>query len=131
MQLASTPTPTPTLTTQINYGINQHISATSNTSWRIPMAVQLIPGGFLAIGSLLLRESPNFLLRHGKEDKALDNLSYLRMLPKDHHYIQEEVGFIKARMEDELLMSTGHSGVSGYLRGAFKELSAKHMRHRL
>ena len=93
--------------------------------------MQLVPGGLLAVGSLFLRESPALLLRRGKDDQALENLSYLRMLPKDHHYIQEEVAMIKARMEDELLMSGGKTGVAGYLSGALTELRAKHMRHRV
>lgn len=53
------------------------------------------------------------------------------MLPADHIYIQEEVGFVKARMEEELEMSRGETGITGYLRGAFRELKIKHMRHRL
>ncbi len=53
------------------------------------------------------------------------------MIPADHEYIQEEVGLIKAKLDEEFAMSGGQMGLSGYLKGAFKELSASHMRHRL
>jgi hypothetical protein len=100
-------------------------------SFRIPMAVQLIPIGLLAIGSIFLKESPAWLLRQGREEQAYQNLEYLRMVPRDHIYIQEEVGFVKAKLEDELEMSGGRTGIKGYLYGAFKELSIASMRHRL
>ena len=115
----------------INYGITQHIKATSTATFRIPMAVQLIPGGLLLVGAIFLRESPAWLIRSGREDLALNNLEYLRMIPRDHVYIQEEVGFITARMEEERQMSNGATGLRGYLQGAWQELSIKSMRHRV
>ena len=95
------------------------------------MAVQLIPGGLLLIGSFILRESPALLLRQGKDEQALKNLSYLRMLPQDHQYIQEEVAIAHAKIAEELRMSGGKTGIVAYLKGASKELSQKHMRHRM
>jgi hypothetical protein len=80
---------------------------------------------------LFLCESPPWLLRKGREEQALANLEYLRCLPSDHIYIQEEVAMIKAKLEEELEMSNGRSGIRGYLYGALKELRVKHMRHRL
>lgn len=55
----------------------------------------------------------------------------MRMLSADHRYIQEEVAFVKARMEDELVMSEGRTGLRGYLSGPFREIRVKHMRHRV
>jgi hypothetical protein len=37
----------------------------------------------------------------------------------------------KAKLEEELEMSQGRTGIKAYLTGAFKELAVKHMRHRL
>jgi len=116
----------------INYGINQHINVNSSTSWRLPMAVQLIPGGLLFLGSFLLRESPFHLFRKGQEERAIANLTYLRNLPADHVYILEEISMARAKLEDELAMAGGKTGVKGYLSGAFKELlTVKDMRHRV
>lgn len=87
--------------------------------------------GLLGIGSLFIRESPAWLLRQGRDEQALQNLEYLRNIPRDHRYIQEEVGMTKAKLEEELEMSQGKTGIKAYLSGAFKELAIKHMRHRL
>lgn len=95
------------------------------------MAIQLIPGGFLAIGSLFLRESPALLLRKGQEEKAMRNLTYLRMLPADHPYILEEVAIHRARIIEEQELAGDRGGVSGYLLGAIRELKIKHIRHRV
>ncbi|GFZ46100.1 Quinate transporter [Saitozyma sp. JCM 24511] len=115
----------------INYGINQHISATSIASFRIPMAVQLIPGGMLALGSIFICESPALLLRRGKDELAMKNLMYLRRLPADHQYMREEVAMIRARMEEENALSGGQGGVVGYVKGGLRELKIKSIRHRV
>jgi hypothetical protein len=70
-------------------------------------------------------------LRQGRDGEALANLEHLRQIPRDHRYIQEEVGMTKAKLEEELEMSQGRTGIKAYLTGAFKELAVKHMRHRL
>ena len=95
------------------------------------MAIQLIPGGLLAIGTFFLCESPALLLRRGKDTEAMRNLTYLRKLPAEHRYIREEVGMIMARIEEERDLSGGKTGLVGYLKGAMKELNIRHIRHRL
>lgn len=68
----------------INYGINQHMDVTSTASWRVPMAVQLIPAGFLFIGGFFLHESPLWLMRKGREEQATKVLEAVRKLPQTH-----------------------------------------------
>lgn len=70
----------------INYGVSnsKSIKATSVLSWRLPMAVQLIPGGIFLIGCFIIKESPAWLYRKGRSEQALRNLSYLRSLPAEH-----------------------------------------------
>ena len=68
----------------INYGINQNMSVTSATSWRLPMAVQLIPAVPLFVCGFLLHESPLWLLRKGKIEQAHKTLEQLRQIPADH-----------------------------------------------
>lgn len=68
----------------INYGINQNMNVNSSASWRVPMAVQIIPCGLLLIGGFLLHESPLWLFRKGHDEKALQALEALRKLPRDH-----------------------------------------------
>ncbi len=47
------------------------------------MAVQLIPGGILAIGTIFLNESPQYLIRKDRREEGIRNLCYLRNLPED------------------------------------------------
>ena len=68
----------------INYGINHTMPATTSASWRTPMAVQLIPAVPLFICGFLLHESPLWLLRKGKDDKACKALEDLRQIPAGH-----------------------------------------------
>ncbi|KAK7983440.1 quinate permease [Apiospora arundinis] len=82
----------------INYGVNTTMRP-SHTQWIIPFAVQLIPGGLLAMGALWLRESPRWLFSKGKRDQAMDNLCWIRDLPRDDVYIIEEVNYIDEDLE--------------------------------
>lgn len=47
----------------INYGVSLHVRPTS-MQWRIPFAMQLIPGGLLIVGMFFLPESPRFVFSH-------------------------------------------------------------------
>lgn len=100
-------------------------------TFRIPMAIQLIPGGALALGTLILRESPTLLWRKGKKEQAVKNLCYLRQLPADHQYMLEEFGRIEARLEEEERLSGGQTGWVALLRGSTAELKTSSMRYRL
>ncbi|BEI98795.1 hypothetical protein CcaverHIS631_0310940 [Cutaneotrichosporon cavernicola] len=115
----------------INYGITSHMDVTSNTSWRVAMAVQLIPGGMLAVGSVVLKESPGWLLRQGREDEAMTILSYVRQLPEDHEYIQQEVAMMRVVIDEERKFAGGKRGMLPYLRAFAKELQVPDMRHRM
>ncbi|CZT05917.1 probable plastidic glucose transporter 4 [Rhynchosporium agropyri] len=85
----------------INYGINKTMPH-STTSWIIPFAVQLIPSGLLLIGAFWLRESPRWLMTKGKREQAIRNLCWIRSLPEDDLYIQEEVYAIDANIESQM-----------------------------
>lgn len=85
----------------INYGITQNMSATSSTSWRVPMAVQLIPGCILLVGGFFLHESPLWLMRKERHAEAHQALETLRKLPIEHEYLQQEVRLIQNRLNEE------------------------------
>lgn len=82
----------------INYGVDQTLPPT-HEQWLIPFAVQLIPAGLLFIGIFVIRESPRWLFTRGKREQAIKNLCWLRNLPEDHIYIQEEVHQIDQAIE--------------------------------
>lgn len=68
----------------VNYGINKNMNVKSSLSWRIPMAIQLIPAAILLAGGFFLHESPLWLMRKGRETEAKEALVQLRHLPVEH-----------------------------------------------
>ncbi|KAF8706957.1 hypothetical protein AX14_013755 [Amanita brunnescens Koide BX004] len=56
-------------------------SLPGSPSWRIPLAIQLIPGIILAIGCIYLPPSPRLLVLQGRYDEALQSLARLRAVP--------------------------------------------------
>ncbi|ODN98151.1 hypothetical protein I350_07794 [Cryptococcus amylolentus CBS 6273] len=115
----------------VNYGVSQHIDLASNVSWRLPMGIQLIPAGILMAGTFFLRESPLFYMKKDEDEKALEVLTYLRKLPADHPYIQEEISLYRERILHERAVVSGKPGLWGYLRGAGREVVLKGIRNRM
>lgn len=89
-----------------------------------------VAGGILAVGSVVLKESPGWLLRKGREAQALQVLSYIRKLPSNAQYIQEEVALLRKVIEEERQIAGDQTGVWAYLRGAVKELRIPSIRFR-
>ncbi|KAH6722544.1 putative glucose transporter rco-3 [Leptodontidium sp. MPI-SDFR-AT-0119] len=84
-------------------------------SYRIPIAVQFAWSLILIIGMLILPETPRFLIKQGKPEKAAISLAKIRRLPIDHAAIQDELGEIQANHEYEL--SLGKSSYIDCFRG--------------
>lgn len=117
----------------INYGIVHNMDRSKSMAWRIPMAVQLIPAGLLAIMIPLLKESPTWLLKRGREDEARQIYSYFRNLPENHEYIQQEIQFVKNDIVQERAALVGgekHASFGALVKAAAKEGSMKGMRNR-
>jgi sugar porter (SP) family MFS transporter len=115
----------------INYGIVHNIDPSSSTAWRIPMGVQLIPAGLLALGIPFLRESPTWLLKKGREEQAYSVLSYYRALPADHTYIAQDVAHIQSQIEGERAVIGGaRPTFTSFVKSALRESCMKGMRNR-
>jgi hypothetical protein len=116
----------------INYGIIHTIDPASSTSWRIPMGVQLVPAGMLAIGIPFLKESPVWLLKRGRDEDARQAYSYIRCLPSDHEYIAQDVEFVKHEIESErrIAADSGRPSFKNFLKDASRESLMKGMRNR-
>jgi sugar porter (SP) family MFS transporter len=84
-------------------------------SYRIPIAVQFAWSLVLIIGMLILPETPRFLIKQDKPEKAAKSLAKIRRLPIDHAAIQDELGEIQANHEYEL--SLGKSSYIDCFRG--------------
>ncbi len=120
------------------------------------MAVQLIPGVILMFGCFLLKESPQFLIKAGKEEEAIKNLTWLRNLPAMNHCelpqsyhissslplteicialfidIQEEIEMIQSRLDEERAVAgTSDVGIWAYTKGALREVAQPGVRNRM
>ncbi|EUC61117.1 sugar porter (SP) family MFS transporter [Rhizoctonia solani AG-3 Rhs1AP] len=109
----------------INFGISEHIPYGSK-QWHIPVAIQLIPGGLLLAASVFLRETPRWLYRQKRLNEAIVNLSWMRNLPADHPYVQDEIQGIRAQFERET-----QGGNNEGLTAKLKELGKPGIRNRL
>lgn len=57
-------------------------------------------------------------------------LSYIRNLPSDAQYIQEEIALLRTVIEEERTIAGDQNGVWAYLRGAIRELRVPSIRFR-
>ncbi|KAL7279134.1 general substrate transporter [Trametes coccinea BRFM310] len=84
----------------IDYGTN-YIGGTGSTqseaSWRVALALQLVPAIILGVGILWMPFSPRWLVNNQRDDEALQVLSRARRLPPDHELVQIEFLEIKAQ----------------------------------
>jgi len=74
---------------------------TDSGSYRIPLAIQFAWGLILCGGLLFLPETPRYLVKVGKDTKALKSLVFLRRLPADNPHVLAELEEIKANYEYE------------------------------
>lgn len=93
----------------MNYGVSLHVSDTLDKQWQLPFGFQILPGTFLVILMCLQPESPRWLVKAGKADKARQDLSRLRHLPSDHEYVSWEINTARLQMETENNMGANRS----------------------
>lgn len=74
--------------------------------------------GLIFILMFFQYESPRFLVKEGKADKAAQNLAYIRNLSPDDDYIVGEVAAIQAALDHELEATRG-VGVWGMVKEMF------------
>ncbi|KAF2203713.1 high affinity glucose transporter RGT2 [Delitschia confertaspora ATCC 74209] len=84
-------------------------------SYRIPIAVQFLWSLILVIGLFFLPETPRYLIKRNKYDKAAVALGKLRRLPVDHPAVKEELDEVQANHLYE--MSLGKPSYAECFRG--------------
>lgn len=71
---------------------NSIFPSSSSRQWQLPVAIQLIPGLLLLLGTLYIPESPRFLAEKSKEEKAEKALAWLRGIRKGEEWkVSEEM----------------------------------------
>lgn len=81
----------------VNYGVNQSIPSTSATQWRIPFALQMLPGALLLSGIFFQSESPRWLVEKNRISDARKSLAHIRSRPQDDPEVDSE---LEAIVED-------------------------------
>jgi sugar porter (SP) family MFS transporter len=72
----------------VNYACQQTLSGSNQ--YLVPIAFQLVPGGLLGLGIIPLKESPRWLVKKDRRNKALENLRYIRTGDHTEDEILEE-----------------------------------------
>ncbi|ESK91451.1 mfs monosaccharide [Moniliophthora roreri MCA 2997] len=75
-----------------------------SASWRIPLAVQIIPGIILLLGCIILPPSPRLLVLQGRHDEALSTLAKLRSRRSSDPLIHLEL--LEMRVEATMIQRT-------------------------
>lgn len=75
----------------VNYGVSLHIPSSDPSQWRIPFALQMLPGAFLLLGMLTQNESPRWLVEKNKIGKARRALARVRSRAEDDPEVVREL----------------------------------------
>lgn len=91
-----------------SWGSSIHISSATDAQWLVPNSMHLMFAGLIFTLSFFARESPRWLVKVGRHEEALKNLSLLRQLPSDHPYVTAEIIDINDQLnrEKEATMGT-------------------------
>lgn len=83
------------------YGASIHISGSTQLQWVVPTLLHVYVAVTIIILSFGCVESPRWLLKVGKPEKAALCLSKIRHLPVDHPFLLEELRGVTEELERE------------------------------
>ncbi|KAE8166964.1 general substrate transporter [Aspergillus tamarii] len=101
-----------------NYGCQVNLGDNTHKRWEVPTSLHIIFAGLIFLLSFTQYESPRYLVKKGKYEEAMRNLSRVRHLPEDHEYVVEEMTAIRNSHEAEMEATMG-SGPMGVIKEAF------------
>lgn len=94
----------------VNYGMLVQIGDTdinNQVIWRVPFALQHIPGVLLVVTMLFEKESPRWLGEKGRWEDAKAVIARLSQKTVDHPDVVNEVDEIRADLEKSIRLSFG------------------------
>lgn len=95
----------------------------SDASWRIPLAIQILPALILGFGMIFYPDTPRWLLMQERDEEASRTLARLRRLPEDHPLLVAESLEIRAAiLLERVYVRDNYAGMSG-LRLEFAQVS--------
>ncbi|KAF8450726.1 general substrate transporter [Boletus edulis BED1] len=101
----------------------------SSASWRIPLALQLVPAILLCLGCFLLPPSPRFLILCGRSNDAIHSLAKLRVRTPEEadHDPLIQLELLEMRVNVALLRrSTSAKNDNGIMSGWTELFHSKH-----
>ncbi|OAA63133.1 Sugar/inositol transporter [Cordyceps fumosorosea ARSEF 2679] len=90
-----------------NYGSSIHISNHSHNQWLVPTSLHIMMAGIIFILMFFQYESPRFLVKQGRPDKAAEVLSHIRQQAPDSDYVVGETSMIQAALDHEMEATRG------------------------
>lgn len=104
-----------------NYGSALHIHSGHN-QWLVPTSLHIMMAGIILILMFFQHESPRFLVKQGKPEKAAQVLAYIRNQSPDSDYIVREVSIVQAALDHEMEATRG-VGFFGKIKEMFLDKS--------
>ncbi|KAI9376119.1 general substrate transporter [Aspergillus egyptiacus] len=90
-----------------NYGCERNMGDNTHKRWEVPTSLHIMFAGLIFLLSFVQLESPRYLIKRDKYDRALNNLSRIRALPPDHEYVVQEITAIQASHHAEMEATHG------------------------
>lgn len=75
----------------VNYGISESITGLNPAKWRVPFALQMLPGVLLLVGILFQNESPRWLVEKNRIIDARKALARVRAKAEDDIIVNQEL----------------------------------------
>lgn len=101
-----------------SWGSALHIPKGTSNQWVVPTTIHIMFAGIIFILSFFNYESPRYLVKCGKDDKATANLARVRNLPIDSEHIIKEIAEIQGQLHEEKEATLGQ-GWTGILKEMF------------
>ncbi|KAK8128157.1 hypothetical protein PG984_009265 [Apiospora sp. TS-2023a] len=101
-----------------NYGAQVQLGDTTHARWLAPTSIHIIFATIILVMTFFQYESPRYLIKIGKPEEALLNMSRLRNLPTTDPYLVQEMKAIEASHQEEIA-ETSDTGFFSVLKEMF------------